>query len=76
MATPQVKNFIIGEKDKQSVLASLRADEIAVNKTNSDLDQPEQVSGVNRKTVIIVALVVLLACLFALGIYFAIELST
>ncbi len=72
-----MKNFSIAEKDKASVLASLKADEMAANRFTTDVTFDDgQPSGFNRKSAIIVTVIILLAATFAVGIYFAIELST
>jgi hypothetical protein len=58
------------------VVASLKADEIAVNLKNTDIELEEKATGFTKKSVIIVTVIVLLAAAFAVGIYFAIEFST
>lgn len=58
------------------MVASLKADEIAVNLKNTDIELEEKATGFTKKSVIIVTIIVLLAAAFAVGIYFAIELST
>jgi len=54
-------------------MASLKADENDVNLKNKDDELETEPSSVNKKSIIIVTIIVLVAAAFAVGIYFAIE---
>jgi hypothetical protein len=80
LTLPQVRNFSIAEKDRSQALAALKVDEMLVkqgnkNGLNGD-DEASLNSGLSKKTIIILIIIILLAAVFAVGIYFAIDLST
>ena len=76
LTIPQVKNFSIEQRDKTTVMASLKADENDVNLKNKDDELETEPSSVNKKSIIIVTIIVLVAAAFAVGIYFAIEAAS
>ena len=71
---PPVKNFIITEKDKGS--SSLK-EAFSLDKEEQENMIGEGAFGSNsqKKNFVIVTIIVFLAAVFAVGIYFAVDLS-
>lgn len=77
---PPVKNFTITEKDKgssQAMRDTFNENEFDVQGTHgTGADDAQIRSGVSKKNFVIVSIIVFLAAIFAVGIYFAVDLSS
>jgi hypothetical protein len=73
---PPVKNFVITEKER----TASQTKEFAAYSGQERDENNENVneaftSGSSRKNIILVTIIVLLAAMFAVGIYFAVDLA-
>lgn len=77
---PPVKNFTINEKDRGAIRDTLAGEsgvevEAKEGFSGGAADEGVHSGSTQRKNFIIVTIIVILAALFAVGIYFAIDLS-
>ena len=78
MQIPPVKHFIINEKDKSSIICCIGPHRQTFDHYE-DEDRNEElidVNGMKRKNFLIVAIIIVLAALFSVGIFFILSETT
>ena len=71
MEVPPVKNFVINEKDRSQFKEATQSELGSQGGRDSEIIQVSS----QRKSFVIITIIVFLAAVFAVGIYFAIDLS-